>query len=131
MKKVVRLSESELMKIVKRVIREFEEMERPSMFDRLKRNLTKKGKEFIGYEKKDDRETLEHLHKIIGLNHSMDTVSNVREIEPGVIVAWIMNKSLTVDKNDHTIMYKGKELDVNNIELECESLYDELKRLED
>ena len=48
MKKVVRLSESDLTKLVKRVIREFEEMERPSMFDRLKRNLAKKGKEFIG-----------------------------------------------------------------------------------
>ena len=45
--------------------------------------------------------------------YKVDFVKNIEEIKPGVIVAWLISGktgSLTVDKNENTIIFDGKEL---------------------
>ena len=58
----------------------------------------------------------------------MFSLKNVRQIKPGVIVAWLNNYSVTVDKNVPEILYKGDSLDLHNIEDEVEHLYNRLLR---
>jgi hypothetical protein len=56
-------------------------------------------------------------------------VTNVRELRPGVLVARIINGSVLVDKNTPEIIYKGKELDLRNLQDEADFLYTKLMNL--
>ena len=88
------------------------------------------GKKFIGYEKKEDREELEKIYRAIWYkdgSSNQTLIDNVKEIKPGVIVAWILGKSLTVDTNECSIMYNGRDLEIDDKEYECDSLYAVLK----
>ena len=78
-------------------------------------------KHALGFENADDRAKLESLHRAASPEYGW--VQSVREIEPGVIVAWVADNSVTVNKNVPEILYKGKVLDLHNIEEEVDLLY--------
>ena len=118
------------MKHMKKFNEEFEEMKKPSMLRSGWDKLVKSTKQTFGIENKEDRNSLDEIHRIINFaknNDYADMVSSVREIKEGVIVAWLNKNSLTVDTINNEIIYKGKNLEVGNIEFECEELYFSLR----
>jgi hypothetical protein len=86
-------------------------------------------KHALGFENKEDRQALETIYTAIKDNPKYNWVKNVREIKPGVIVASVADRSVVVDKVTPEIMYKGKSLDLNNLDDETEHLYDLLSRI--
>lgn len=94
----------------------------PSIFQK----AWKGAKDLVGIESSKDREALETIHRIIGMNDSYGFVKNVREIKPGVIVAWLNDQSLTVDTETPEIIWKGKSLDLNDLDLEANTVYRKL-----
>lgn len=115
------------MKYIK-LFEEFEEFKKPSLLQR----AVKGTKRFFHMENKEDRETIEKIYRAINASpvtsggYKVDFVTNVREAKPGVMIAWILGKSLTVDDNDKTIMYAGKELELSDMEYECDALFNRL-----
>jgi hypothetical protein len=91
--------------------------------------LAKGAKHAMGYENEEDRKALRSIHNAIRSSDMYGYVSNVREIKPGVIVATLLNTSVTVDKNAPEIMFRGKVLDLHNIEDEALLLYNALRRM--
>jgi len=83
-------------------------------------------KDALGIESSKDRESLETIHRILGMNDSYGLVSNAKEIKPGVIVAWLSDQSVTVDSETPEILWKGQPLDLKNIEEEAATLYSKL-----
>jgi hypothetical protein len=83
----------------------------------------------MGMESKEDREALDKLHNAIKSSPNYNWVTNVRELRPGVLVARIINGSVLVDKNTPEIIYKGKELDLHNLQDEADFLYTKLMNL--
>ena len=113
-----------------KIFEDFEEFKKPSLFQK----SVQAGKKFIGYENEQDRESLDSIYRAIAYKYTSGMtdksfVQNVREINPGVIVAWILGKSITVDCNEPTIMYNGKNLELGDMDYECESLYNVLKNM--
>jgi hypothetical protein len=86
-------------------------------------------KHAMGMESKEDREALDSIHNAIKSSSSYNWVTNVRELRPGVVVASIINGSVLVDKNSPEIIYKGKELDLHNLQDEADFLYTKLMNL--
>jgi len=86
-------------------------------------------KHAMGMESKEDREALDKLHNAIKSSPNYNWVKNVREIKPGVLVARIIDNSVLVDKNSPEIIYKGKELDLHNLQDEADFLYTKLMNL--
>lgn len=96
----------------------------PNLFQR----AIKGTRNFLGMENTEDRETLNNLYRII--YKSPEYVSNIRVIKPGVIVAWILSNSLSVDSTEQPeILYKGKSLDLQNTKEEAEELYNLLSNI--
>jgi superfamily I DNA/RNA helicase len=91
--------------------------------------LAKGAKHAMGYENEEDRKSLRSIHRAIGDTDKYGYVTNVREIQPGVVIASLLNTSVTVDMNAPEIMYKGKVLDLHNTEEEVGFLYHALMRL--
>ena len=83
-------------------------------------------KHSLGFENEKDRRDLESLHRTIDASNEYDFISGVKEIKPGVIVAYLPNGNVTVDINTPEILYKGRVLDLNNTEEEAEYLYSRL-----
>lgn len=88
--------------------------------------LAKGAKHAMGYENEEDRKSLRSIHKAIANSDMYGYVTNVREIQPGVVIASLLNTSVTVDMNAPEIMYKGKVLDLHNTEEEVGFLYNAL-----
>jgi hypothetical protein len=88
--------------------------------------LAKGTKDVLGIESSKDRESLETIHRILGMNDSYGLVRNAKEIKPGVIVAWLSDQSVTVDTETPEILWKGQPLDLKNIEEETATLYSKL-----
>lgn len=88
--------------------------------------LAQNAKHSLGFENEDDRKSLESLQRALSTHNKYGWVKNVREIEPGVIVAWVADNSVTVNKNVPEILYKGKELDLYNLQDEANFLYNML-----
>ena len=88
-------------------------------------------KHALGMENKDDRKSIETIHTAIKDSHKYNWIKNVREIKPGVIVAQVADKSLVVDANTPEIMFKGKELDLHNLQDEADRLYTILVRMKE
>ena len=86
-------------------------------------------KHAMGMETKEDRKALDSIHNAIKSSPNYNWVTNVRELRPGVVVAWINNNSVLVDKNSPEIVYKGKELDLHNLQNEADFLYTKLMNL--
>jgi hypothetical protein len=94
----------------------------PSFFGKMAQGV----KHALGFEKAEDRKTLDSLYRAFDSTHEYGWVKNVREIKPGVIVAWVNDNAITVDKNAPEIRYKGRTLDLHNIQDEVDSIYDKL-----
>ena len=111
------------------VFEQFKEgpMEKPKGF---LSKMIQGAKHSLGFENEKDRKDLDSLHRTIDASREYDFINNVREIKPGVIVAYISNGNVTVDVNKPEIMYKGKALDLNNMEEEADYLYNRLSRLQ-
>jgi hypothetical protein len=86
-------------------------------------------KHALGFENKDDRKALESLERALAGSAKYGWVTNIREIQPGVIVAWVTDNALTIDTNTPEILYKGKELDLHNLQDEADFLYGTLSRM--
>ena len=108
---------------------EFKEgpMERPQGF---LSKLVKGAKHAMGFENKEDRKSLDTLQRTLTASYRYDFTKNIREIKPGVIVAWVNDSAITVDKNTPEILYKGKALDLQNVQQEADFLYDKLLRIQ-
>ena len=105
-----------------KIFEDFNTFKKPSFFQK----AVQAGKSFMGYEKKEDREELKKIYKAIGYRDQSTNksfVDNVKEIKPGVILAWILGKSLTVDTNESSIFYNGRNLELTDMGYECDSLY--------
>ena len=105
-----------------KIFEDFNTFKKPSLFQK----AVQAGKKIMGYEKKEDREELDRIYKAIGYRDestNKSLIDNVREIKPGVILAWILGKSLTVDTNESSIIYNGRNLELTDMDYECDSLY--------
>jgi hypothetical protein len=86
----------------------------------------KGAKELVGIENSEDRKSLETIHRYLNMGSSYGMVSNVKEIKPGVMVAWLGDRSLTVDSGTPEILWKGKALDLNDLQYETRTLFRKL-----
>ena len=105
-----------------KIFEDFNTFKKPSLFQK----AVQAGKKIMGYEKKEDREELDRIYKAIGYRDQSTNksfIDNVKEIKPGVILAWILGKSLTVDTNESSILYNGRNLELTDMDYECDSLY--------
>ena len=105
-----------------KIFEDFNTFKKPSLFQK----AVQAGKKIMGYEKKEDREELDRIYKAIGYRDQSTNksfIDNVKEIKPGVILAWILGKSLTVDTNESSIIYNGRNLELTDMDYECDSLY--------
>ena len=105
-----------------KIFEDFNTFKKPSLFQK----AVQAGKKIMGYEKKEDREELDRIYKAIGYRDESTNksfIDNVKEIKPGVILAWILGKSLTVDTNESSILYNGRNLELTDMDYECDSLY--------
>lgn len=83
-------------------------------------------KHALGFENDEDRRSMDKLKNALIAPRKYDWVKNVKEIKPGVVVAWVAENSVIVDVNIPEILYKGKELDLSNIQKEADFLYQTL-----
>ena len=83
-------------------------------------------KNSLGFENQQDRKDIDTLHRTLDASNEYDFITGVKEIKPGVIVAYVSNGNVTVDINIPEITYKGRVLDLNNTEEEAEYLYSRL-----
>lgn len=121
MKKVIRLNENDLEKLVRKILKEEEYTDgfkKPNMFQRLK----KQGKDLLNIEDSSDRETLDTIYTMI----KKGKVDSIRKQDNYGITAYVNNKALIVDKETPEIIYAGKTLDISDLEMEADSLYFEL-----
>ena len=86
-------------------------------------------KRSLGVENQQDRKDIDTLHRTLDASNEYGFISGVKEIKPGVIVAYLPNGNVTVDINTPEILYKGRVLDLNNTEEEAEYLYSRLSRV--
>lgn len=116
-----------------RYIKLFEEFEEPKK-EPLMQRLVRGTRRVLNIDKKEDRDTLEEIHRMID-NHSIQStrldgikvVKSVVEIEPGVYIIYLNNGNVTLDDNNRTISYNGKELQLKDIDDECLRLYDKIE----
>lgn len=132
MKKTIRLTESELVRLVKRVIKEQDiyledfndgPMRKPEGFFS---KMMKGAKDAMGIENPRDRKSLETIYQILEMDPSYEMVSNVREIKPRVMLASLSGKSLVVDSQTPEIIWGGNSLELNDIRGEARSLFRKL-----
>ena len=121
MKKVIRLNENDLEKLVRKILKEEEYTDgfkKPNMLQRLK----KQGKDLLNIEDSSDRETLDTIYTMI----KKGKVDSIRKQDNYGITTYVNNKALIVDKETPEIIYAGKTLDISDLEMEADSLYFEL-----
>ena len=132
MKKVLRLTESDLVRLVKRVIKEQDiyledlndgPMRKPEGFFS---KMMKGAKDVMGIENPKDRKSLETIYRILDMEDSYDMVSNVREIKPRVMLASLAGKSLVVDSQTPEIIWGGNSLELNDTRGEARALFRKL-----
>ena len=132
MKKTIRLTESELVRLVKRVIKEQDiyledlndgPMRKPEGFFS---KMIKGAKDAMGIENPKDRKSLETIYRILDMEDPYDMVSNVREIKPRVMLASLAGKSLVVDSQTPEILWGGNSLELNDTRGEARALFRKL-----
>lgn len=89
--------------------------------------MVKGAKDVMGIENLEDRKSLERIYRM--LDHHYEMVDNIREIKPGVMIANLNGKSLTVDSETPEILWGGNPLDLNDIEGETRSLFRKLSHI--
>ena len=132
MKKTIRLTESELVRLVKRFIKEQDiyledlndgPMRKPEGFFS---KMIKGAKDAMGIENPKDRKSLETIYRILDMEDPYDMVSNVREIKPRVMLASLAGKSLVVDSQTPEIIWGGNSLELNDTRGEARALFRKL-----
>jgi len=131
MRKIIRLKESDLVRLVKKVINEqemdenFKEgpMRKPEGFFS---KMMKGAKDVMGIENPQDRKSLETIYRILDMDPSYEMVTNVREIKPRVMIASLNGRGLVVDSETPEILWKGNPLDLNDIQGETRALFRKL-----
>lgn len=132
MKKIIRLTESDLVKLVNRVIEEqdifLEEindgpMRKPEGFFS---KMIKGVKDAMGIENPKDRKSLETIYRVLEMDPSYEMVANVREIKPRVMIASLNGRSLVVDSETPEILWGGEPLELNDIQGETRALFRKL-----
>ena len=131
MKKVIRLTESDLVRLVKKAIKEqemnedFKEgpMRKPEGFFS---KIMKGAKDAMGIENSKDRKSLETIYRTLEMDPSYEMVTNVREIKPRVMIASLNGRSLVVDSETPEILWRGNPLELNDIQGETRSLFRKL-----
>ena len=127
MKKVIRLTESDLVRLVKKAIKEqemnedFKEgpMRKPEGFFS---KIMKGAKDAMGIENSKDRKSLETIYRTLEMDPSYEMVTNVREIKPRVMIASLNGRSLVVDSETPEILWRGNPLELNDIQGETRAL---------
>jgi hypothetical protein len=131
MKKVIRLTESDLVRLVKKAIKEqemgenFKEgpMRKPEGFFS---KMIKGAKDAMGIENPRDRKSLETIYQVLEMDPSYEMVTNVREIKPRVMLASLNGRSLVVDSETPEILWRGNPLELNDIQGETRALFRKL-----
>ena len=131
MKKVIRLTESGLVRLITKVISEqeirenFKEgpMRKPEGFFS---KMIKGAKDVMGIENPRDRKSLENIYRILEMDPSYEMVTNVREIKPGVMIASLIGGGLVVDSETSEILWRGNPLELNDIQKETRALFRKL-----
>ena len=131
MKKVIRLTESDLVRLVKKAIKEqemnedFKEgpMRKPEGFFS---KIMKGAKDAMGIENSKDRKSLETIYRTLEMDPSYEMVTNVREIKPRVMIASLNGRSLVVDSETPEILWRGNPLELNDIQGETRALFRKL-----
>ena len=131
MKKVIRLTESDLVRLVNKVISEqevgenFKEgpMRKPEGFFS---KIMKGAKDAMGIENSKDRKSLETIYRTLEMDPSYEMVTNVREIKPRVMIASLNGRSLVVDSETPEILWRGNPLELNDIQGETRALFRKL-----
>ena len=131
MKKVIRLTESDLIQLVKKAIKEqevgedFKEgpMRKPEGFFS---KIMKGAKDAMGIENSKDRKSLETIYRTLEMDPSYEMVTNVREIKPRVMIASLNGRSLVVDSETPEILWRGNPLELNDIQGETRALFRKL-----
>ena len=117
MKKTIRLTESDLVRLVNKVINEQEEND--SFFSRIIRGA----KDVIGIENPRDRKSLEAIYQVLEMEPSM--VGSI--IAKGLtFMTTIKGEWLIVDADEPEISWKGKRLKLNNLRDETYALMNAL-----
>ena len=131
MKKVIRLTESDLIQLVKKAIKEqevgedFKEgpMRKPEGFFS---KIMKGAKDAMGIENSKDRKSLETIYRTLEMDPSYEMVTKVREIKPRVMIASLNGRSLVVDSETPEILWRGNPLELNDIQGETRALFRKL-----
>ena len=131
MKKVIRLTESDLVRLVNKVISEqemdenFKEgpMRKPEGFFS---KMMKGAKDAMGIENSKDRKSLESIYRTLEMDPSYEMVTNVREIKPRVMLASLNGRSLVVDSETPEILWGGNPLELKDIQGETRALFRKL-----
>ena len=131
MKKVIRLTESDLIQLVKKAIKEqevgedFKEgpMRKPEGFFS---KIMKGAKDAMGIENSKDRKSLETIYRTLEMDPTYEMVTNVREIKPRVMIASLNGRSLVVDSETPEILWRGNPLELNDIQGETRALFRKL-----
>lgn len=128
--KKIKLTEFDLIYLIKKIILEEKDFteykyKKPSFFNKFKKGF----KDLHSIESKQDRETLYKVIERIKNPPYDGFISNIRMIGNETIAASIGNNTLVVDCNPQNpeIRFKGNNLDLNNIEFECQLLFNILK----
>ena len=131
MKKVIRLTESDLIQLVKKAIKEqevgedFKEgpMRKPEGFFS---KIMKGAKDAMGIENSKDRKSLETIYRTLEMDPTYEMVTNVREIKPRIMIASLNGRSLVVDSETPEILWRGNPLELNDIQGETRALFRKL-----
>ena len=130
-KKNIKLTESDLIQLVKKAIKEqevgedFKEgpMRKPEGFFS---KIMKGAKDAMGIENSKDRKSLETIYRTLEMDPSYEMVTNVREIKPRVMIASLNGRSLVVDSETPEILWRGNPLELNDIQGETRALFRKL-----
>ena len=118
MKKTIRLTESDIVRLVNKVINEQEEND--SFFSRIIRGA----KDVIGIENPRDRKSLEAIYQVLEMEPSM--VTNIVALKGRCFQATINGMRLIVDTDEPEIIWKGKRLKLNDLQDESYALFNAL-----
>ena len=117
MKKTIRLTESDLVRLVNKVI--YEQEENDSFFSRIIRGA----KDVIGIENPRDRKSLESIYQVLEMEPSMvgSIVAKGRSFMTKINGEWLI-----VDADEPEIRWKGKRLKLNDLQDETYALMNAL-----
>jgi len=144
MGKIIRLTESDINKLLHKVITENYEIDEDfnsfinsDEFKKLKSDFMFGVRRTLGVENKQHLELLKLIHNILRVEYKNliqngeipKKIKDIRIPKKGVLYANVFDKEIKVDVNAPEIIYDGKYLEIDSIFNETDTLYDSLKDL--